>query len=185
MSADLFTSTAEEILTSRGPLADRLRPRTLDEVVGQTHLIGPGKPLRALANTRRRKQIRDDDIRAFGHPIHHATVIITVTPQDKLVVEPTRLRRACCIAGPLQYEGVMPVGGVRIRRVEPLMNHERQIDAIGRPNRGAQGPVLIQAMRGLHPVQHVLPVRSVPLAVQVDRPRDQLVAHIVTVLVMP
>ncbi|MEZ5310996.1 MAG: replication-associated recombination protein A [Microthrixaceae bacterium] len=53
MSADLFTSTAEEILTSRGPLADRLRPRTLDEVVGQTHLIGPGKPLRALVETDR------------------------------------------------------------------------------------------------------------------------------------
>ncbi len=28
------------------PLADRLRPQTLDEVVGQAHLIGPGKPLR-------------------------------------------------------------------------------------------------------------------------------------------
>jgi putative ATPase len=28
------------------PLADRMRPRTLDEVVGQAHLIGPGKVLR-------------------------------------------------------------------------------------------------------------------------------------------
>ncbi len=28
------------------PLAERLRPRTLDEVVGQAHLLGPGKPLR-------------------------------------------------------------------------------------------------------------------------------------------
>jgi putative ATPase len=28
------------------PLADRLRPRTLDEFVGQEHLVGPGKPLR-------------------------------------------------------------------------------------------------------------------------------------------
>jgi putative ATPase len=28
------------------PLADALRPKTLDEVVGQQHLIGPGKPLR-------------------------------------------------------------------------------------------------------------------------------------------
>ena len=28
------------------PLADRLRPRTLDDVVGQQHLLGPGKPLR-------------------------------------------------------------------------------------------------------------------------------------------
>jgi len=30
----------------RAPLADRLRPKSLDEVVGQRHLLGPGKPLR-------------------------------------------------------------------------------------------------------------------------------------------
>ncbi len=28
------------------PLADRMRPRSLDEIVGQTHLVGPGRPLR-------------------------------------------------------------------------------------------------------------------------------------------
>jgi putative ATPase len=28
------------------PLADRMRPRTLDELAGQDHLVGPGKPLR-------------------------------------------------------------------------------------------------------------------------------------------
>jgi putative ATPase len=28
------------------PLAERLRPKTLDEVVGQSHLLGPGRPLR-------------------------------------------------------------------------------------------------------------------------------------------
>jgi len=31
----------------RAPLAARLRPRTLDQVVGQPHLVGPGAPLRA------------------------------------------------------------------------------------------------------------------------------------------
>jgi len=36
------------------PLADRMRPRTLEEFVGQEHLIGPGKPLRA--------QIERDDL---------------------------------------------------------------------------------------------------------------------------
>ncbi|MGH8675669.1 MAG: replication-associated recombination protein A, partial [Burkholderiales bacterium] len=30
----------------RAPLAERLRPKSLDEVIGQRHLIGPGKPLR-------------------------------------------------------------------------------------------------------------------------------------------
>jgi putative ATPase len=32
---------------ANAPLAERLRPRTLDEVIGQRHLLAPGKPLRA------------------------------------------------------------------------------------------------------------------------------------------
>lgn len=35
----------------RSPLAVRMRPRTLDEVVGQQHLLGPGSPLRTLAES--------------------------------------------------------------------------------------------------------------------------------------
>ena len=31
------------------PLAVRMRPRTLDEIVGQDHLMAPGSPLRRLA----------------------------------------------------------------------------------------------------------------------------------------
>lgn len=34
---------------SRAPLAHRMRPRALDEVVGQRHLLGPGGPLSAMA----------------------------------------------------------------------------------------------------------------------------------------
>ena len=30
------------------PLAERMRPRSLDEYVGQEHILGPGKPLRAM-----------------------------------------------------------------------------------------------------------------------------------------
>ena len=45
---DLFSGAAEERLASRAPLAARLRPHTLDEVIGQQHLVGPGAPLRAL-----------------------------------------------------------------------------------------------------------------------------------------
>ena len=33
------------------PLADQLRPKTLDEFVGQTHLIGEGKPLTLAARS--------------------------------------------------------------------------------------------------------------------------------------
>jgi putative ATPase len=48
MAQDLFASALDERLRRRAPLAARLRPRSLDDVVGQTHLLGPGKPLRVL-----------------------------------------------------------------------------------------------------------------------------------------
>ena len=48
MTADLFSAAVTERLTSRAPLAARLRPRTLDDVVGQQHLLAPGRPLRTL-----------------------------------------------------------------------------------------------------------------------------------------
>lgn len=42
---DLFTRPVQQ------PLAERLRPRTIEDVIGQEHLLGPGKPLeRALAS---------------------------------------------------------------------------------------------------------------------------------------
>lgn len=50
---DLFGSAAQDRLRAKAPLADRLRPRNLDEVVGQNHLLGPGRPLRALITTDR------------------------------------------------------------------------------------------------------------------------------------
>ena len=42
MTDDLFDTG----IHAGAPLAERLRPRHLDEVVGQSHLLGPGKPLR-------------------------------------------------------------------------------------------------------------------------------------------
>ncbi len=40
------TNPASNPNTAQIPLAERLRPRTLDAVIGQAHLLGPGKPLR-------------------------------------------------------------------------------------------------------------------------------------------
>lgn len=39
---DLFTAASAR----RAPLADRMRPRTFDEFIGQTHIVGPGRLLR-------------------------------------------------------------------------------------------------------------------------------------------
>ena len=38
---------------SQVPLAEQLRPRTLDEVIGQAHLLGPGRPLRLAFTSRK------------------------------------------------------------------------------------------------------------------------------------
>src|SRR3712207_3098476 len=43
---DLFSDAARERAPSVAPLAQRLRPRTLDEFVGQEHVLGPGTTLR-------------------------------------------------------------------------------------------------------------------------------------------
>ena len=47
--SDLFTSST----SAYTPLAERLRPRSLDDVVGQEHLLGQGKPLRVAFDSGR------------------------------------------------------------------------------------------------------------------------------------
>ena len=67
VSEDLFgnVTSAQSDATSGGsldtpnpdaPLAVRLRPRTIDEIVGQQHLLTPGSPLRRLAEALRAEQ---------------------------------------------------------------------------------------------------------------------------------
>ncbi len=45
---DLFADGREAAEARVAPLAVRMRPQTLDEIVGQDHLLGPGTPLRQL-----------------------------------------------------------------------------------------------------------------------------------------
>ena len=45
---DLFTAAVQDRLKGQAPLAARLRPRSLDEIVGQQHLVAAGAPLRKL-----------------------------------------------------------------------------------------------------------------------------------------
>jgi putative ATPase len=58
---------------SRRPLADRMRPESLDEYVGQAHLLGPDKPLR--------KQIERDELASmilWGPPGSGKTTLATI-----------------------------------------------------------------------------------------------------------
>lgn len=53
MADDLFSAAAEQELSRHAPLAARLRPTTLDDIVGQDHLLGLGRPLRTLVEADR------------------------------------------------------------------------------------------------------------------------------------
>lgn len=50
---DLFSEAAREEAAMSAPLAARMRPKVLDDVVGQEHLTGPGRPIRRLIHTER------------------------------------------------------------------------------------------------------------------------------------
>ncbi len=45
---DLFRQAEEKAIAARAPLAVRMRPQTLDEMLGQDHFLGPGKMLRRM-----------------------------------------------------------------------------------------------------------------------------------------
>ena len=47
-AASLFDQAEEAAASAAAPLAVRMRPRTLDEVIGQRHLTGEGTPFRKL-----------------------------------------------------------------------------------------------------------------------------------------
>ena len=51
--APVMSPAPATLLLPGVPLAERLRPRHIDEVVGQAHLLGPGKPLRVAFESRR------------------------------------------------------------------------------------------------------------------------------------
>ncbi|RPH94187.1 MAG: replication-associated recombination protein A [Lysobacterales bacterium] len=50
---DLFAFEESAAAPADRPLPDRLRPRTLDQIVGQDHLVGPGAPIRQMTDSGR------------------------------------------------------------------------------------------------------------------------------------
>src|SRR5690606_41650317 len=60
---DLFEAARREEALSKAPLAARMRPRTLDEFVGQEPVVGPGSLLRRMAESGRLTYLI-----LYGHP---------------------------------------------------------------------------------------------------------------------
>jgi putative ATPase len=57
MAKDLFDQSFRERVAKAAPLAVRMRPRTLEEFVGQEHFIGPGKLLRRMIEADRLQSV--------------------------------------------------------------------------------------------------------------------------------
>ena len=63
-----FASAPSSRTASQAPLAVRMRPRHVDEVFGQAHLLTPGSPLRVLAGTDKSGPAGPSSVILYGPP---------------------------------------------------------------------------------------------------------------------
>jgi hypothetical protein len=114
--------------------------------------------------------------KASVEAVHHAAVVVASASQREPVVEAEGAGACRQLPRVVQDEVVDAVRGVRIRRVEPLMHQQRLVQPVGLEDRVAERPVLLEAVRRLHPVQHELAVRLPTDVVAGDRAEGELVA---------
>jgi putative ATPase len=73
---DLFSEAAGRRLQASAPLAQRLRPTTLDDFVGQDHVVGPGRALRLAI-----EQDRVPSLILYGPPGSGKTTLARIVAQ--------------------------------------------------------------------------------------------------------
>ena len=119
------------------PLAERMRPRTLEEYSGQEHLLGPGKPLRV--------QIERDDP---GSMILWGPPGVGKTTLAKIIAETTR---ASFIEFSAVMSGIKEIKQVMSTAAQAAELHSRTIlfvDEIHRFNKAQQDAFLPYVERG-------------------------------------
>ncbi len=134
---NLFSNPIDEASDPTRPLADRMRPRDLDEFVGQEHILAPGKALRV--------QIERDDI---GSILFWGPPGVGKTTLAKIIARRTK-------AEFVEYSAVM-AGIKEIKQVMVEAERARQygtrtivfIDEIHRFNRAQQDAFLPHVERG-------------------------------------
>jgi putative ATPase len=119
------------------PLAERMRPRSLEELSGQEHLVGPGKPLRI--------QIERDDT---GSMIFWGPPGVGKTTLAKIIAETTR---ASFVEFSAVMSGIKEIKQVMAAAAQASQMHSRTIlfiDEIHRFNKAQQDAFLPYVERG-------------------------------------
>jgi putative ATPase len=119
------------------PLAERMRPRSLEELSGQEHLVGPGKPLRV--------QIERDD---SGSMILWGPPGVGKTTLAKIIAETTK---ASFIEFSAVMSGIKEIKQVMVAAAQASKMHSRTIlfiDEIHRFNKAQQDAFLPYVERG-------------------------------------
>jgi putative ATPase len=128
---------AKTSLQAGAPLAERMRPRTLDELSGQEHLVGPGKPLRV--------QIERDDA---GSMIFWGPPGVGKTTLAKIIAETTH---ASFIEFSAVTSGIKEIKQIMASAAKAAELHSRTIlfvDEIHRFNKAQQDAFLPYVERG-------------------------------------
>jgi len=136
------TRSSKSLPSAGAPLAERMRPRTLEEYSGQEHLLGPGKPLRV--------QIERDarGTGELGSMIYWGPPGVGKTTLAKIIAETTK---ASFIEFSAVMSGIKEIKQVMVSAARAAELHSRTIlfvDEIHRFNKAQQDAFLPYVERG-------------------------------------